>query len=130
MKILLDTHAFLWFIVGNPQLDNHARQLIEDPNNERFLSVASIWEMTIKASLGRLIVPTPPSLLIRDHVWSNAIELLELRPEHFDILNDLPYHHKDPFDRLIISQAQYEEMTLVSKDQAFDQYDVKLKWSN
>ena len=65
MKVLLDTHTFLWFIAGDPQLDTYARQLIEETDNERYLSVASIWEITIKSSLGRLTVPTPPTTLIR-----------------------------------------------------------------
>lgn len=70
MKLLLDTHTFLWFIAGDAQLDEYPRQLIEDPGNERYLSVACIWEITIKASLGRLAVPVPPSKLIRNHVWA------------------------------------------------------------
>ncbi len=128
MKLLLDTHAFLWFIAGDIQLDNHARQLIENLDNERHLSIASIWEITIKSSLGRLTAPTPPSALIREHVWSNAISLLGILPEHLDILHDLSYHHKDPFDRLMIAQALHEEMVIVTKDQMFNLYDVPTQW--
>lgn len=87
MKLLLDTHTFLWFISANPQLSAYARQLIEDPGNQRFLSIASIWEITIKSSLGRLIVPTPPSRLINDHVWSNSIALLAISSEHLDVVH-------------------------------------------
>ncbi|MEM7125186.1 MAG: type II toxin-antitoxin system VapC family toxin [Chloroflexota bacterium] len=100
MKILLDSHAFLWFIAGDSQVNTYSKQLIESPDNERFLSFASIWEITIKSSLGKLVVPTPPSKLIQEYVWPNAIELLPIIPEHLDTLHDLPYHHKDPFDRL------------------------------
>lgn len=130
MKLLLDTHAFLWFIAGDAQLDSHARSLIEDMGNERFLSVASVWEVTIKASLGRLVVPMPPSALIRDHVWANAIVLLAVIPEHLDVLHGLPYHHKDPFDRLMIAQAFQEGMVLLTKDQALSAYDVQVAWSS
>jgi PIN domain nuclease of toxin-antitoxin system len=130
VKILLDTHTFLWFIAGDPQLDAYARQLIEESNNERYLSVASVWEITVKSSLGRLIIPTPPTTLIREHVWANAIDLLAITPEHFDTLHTLPYHHKDPFDRLLIAQAMQEGMLLVTKDQAFSAYNVQVTWSS
>ena len=130
MKLLLDTHAFLWFIAGDSQLDDYARQLIEDLSNERYLSVVSVWEITIKSSLGRLTVPAPPSALIREHAWANAIDLLAITPEHFDMLHSLPYHHKDPFDRLLIAQAMQEGMLLVTKDQAFNAYDVQAAWSS
>lgn len=130
MKLLLDTHTFLWFIAGDSRLDSHARQLIENPDNERYLSIASIWEITIKSSLGRLRVPLPPSELIREHVWANAIELLPAEPEHFDMLHELPYHHKDPFDRFLIAQAIKEKMALLTKDPAFSSYDVQAVWSS
>lgn len=130
MKILLDTHAFLWFIAGDIQLDNFARQLIEDPDNDRYLSVASLWEMTIKSSLQRLTVPMPPSTLIREQIWANAIDLLAITPEHFDALHTLPYHHKDPFDRLLIAQAMQEGMTIVTKDPAFKDYNIQVAWSS
>lgn len=130
MKVLLDTHTFLWFIAGDPLLDNYARQLIEDSNNERCLSTASLWEITIKSSLGRLTVPKPLSTLVREHIWANAIDLLITKPEHFDVLHDLPYHHKDPFDRLLIAQAIYEKMTLVTRDEAIGIYDVEVAWAS
>jgi PIN domain nuclease of toxin-antitoxin system len=130
VKVLLDTHAFLWFIGGDTLLDPYARHLIEDPNNERYLSVASLWEITIKSSLGRLTVPTPPSILVQEHIWANAIDLLPVQPQHLDALHALPYHHKDPFDRLLIAQALQEEMTLISRDQIFITYGVQVSWSS
>lgn len=130
MKLLLDTHAFLWFIDGDEQLSPIARQLIEDPANERYLSVVSVWEITIKSALGRLVVPTPPSRLIREQVWSNAIALLPLAPSHFDSLQALPIHHKDPFDRMLIAQALTEGMTFVTKDRTADRYGVRVAWSS
>jgi PIN domain nuclease of toxin-antitoxin system len=129
VKLLLDTHTFLWFIGADTQLSAYARQLIEDPGNQRYLSIASVWEITIKSSLGRLTVPTPPSRLINDHVWSNSIALLAISSEHLDVVHSLPYHHKDPFDRLMIAQAIHEEMTLVSKDQALTAYNLSVVWN-
>ena len=128
MKILIDTHTFLWFIAGDKQLDHYARHLIEDVNNERYLSIVSVWEITIKSSLQRLTVPTPPSTLIREYVWANAIDLLDIAPAHLDILHKLPYHHKDPFDRLLAAQAIEGEMVLVTKDQAFNAYNLQIAW--
>jgi PIN domain nuclease of toxin-antitoxin system len=75
-------------------------------------------------------VPTPPSALIREHVWANAIVLLPIMPQHLDVLHDLPYHHKDPFDSLMVAQAVREEMTLIIKDQALGAYDVRTAWSS
>jgi PIN domain nuclease of toxin-antitoxin system len=126
VRILLDTHTFLWFISGDSKLDETSRELIEDADNERYLSVASIWEITVKSSLGRLDVPLPVSALVRDHVWANAIELLAITPEHLDVLHGLPYHHKDPFDRIMIAQAVHEGMALLARDSAFGDYDVQL----
>ncbi|MCL4262082.1 MAG: type II toxin-antitoxin system VapC family toxin [Anaerolineae bacterium] len=130
MKILLDTHTFLWFIAGDSQLDSYARQLIEDTATERYLSVGSVWEVTIKSSLGRLTVPTPPSVLIHEHIWANAIDLLAITPAHLDVLHTLPYYHNDPFDRLMIAQALQEGMLLITKDQAFQAYNVQTAWSS
>ena len=100
--------------------------MIEDLSNERYLSVASVWEITIKASLSRLTVPTPPSILIRKHIWTNAINLLSIEPEHLDSLYTLPYHHKYPFDRLMIAQAIQEKMVFITKDSAFTDYGVQI----
>lgn len=126
MKLLLDTHTFLWFIGGDAQLDKNSRQLIEDVHNQRYLSIVSVWEITIKVSLGKLQAPLPPSALIREHIWSNAIELLAITSDHLDVLYNLPHHHKDPFDRLMIAQAIQEGMVLLSKDPAFKTYNVQL----
>lgn len=128
MKLLLDTHAFLWFISGSDELSDHAKALIEDTGNERYLSVASLWEMAIKVSLGKLKVPLPLSRLVREHVTGNAIEVLAIEPEHLDEQRKLPFHHRDPFDRLIIAQAIVEEMEVVTRDEAFSAYDVHCTW--
>lgn len=122
MRLLLDTHTFLWFIEGNPQLNGHARQLIEDIENERLLSIASLWEMSIKASLGKLKLKLTFPDMVRDHVGGNAMKLLHISPEHLDIVRSLPFHHKDPFDRLIIAQSRTENIPVLSRDEVFDEY--------
>lgn len=130
MRLLLDTHAFLWFIGGSGKLSGPARKLIEDPANERFLSVVSLWEMAIKVSLGRLELALPFTELVEREVQGNAMEMLAIRPEHLDDLAKLPFHHRDPFDRLIVVQSLVEEMPIISKDKAFESYPVKLLWRN
>jgi PIN domain nuclease of toxin-antitoxin system len=121
VRLLLDTHTFLWFIEGNPQLNGPARQLIEDIGNERLLSIASLWEMSIKASLGKLKLKLTFSDVVRDHVGGNAMKLLHISPEHLDIVRSLPFHHKDPFDRLIIAQSRTENIPVLSRDEVFDE---------
>lgn len=128
MKLLLDTHAFLWFISGSDKLSDHAKALIEDAGNERYLSVASLWEIAIKVSLGKLKVPLPLTRLAREHVTGNAIEVLPIEPEHLDEQRKLPFHHRDPFDRLIIAQAIVEEMEVVTRDEAFSAYEAHCTW--
>lgn len=122
MRLLLDTHTFLWFICGNPKLSGYARQLIEDTGNERLLSIASLWEMSIKVSIGKLRLKLTFPEMVRDHIEGNAMKLLHIRPEHLDIVRLLPFHHKDPFDRLIISQSRSENIPLLSRDELFDDY--------
>ncbi len=128
MRLLLDTHAFLWFIRADPRLSGHARQLIESRDNERHLSVASLWEMSIKSSLGKLRLSLPFTELVSEHVAGNAIGLLHIAPDHLDVLRQLPFHHKDPFDRLIIAQSIAEDFSLLSRDGAFDAYGIERRW--
>lgn len=129
MRLLLDTHTFLWFIEGSSKLSAHAKRLVEDPAHERFLSVGSLWEMAIKVSIGKLKVPLPFERLVKEHVEGNAIELLAIHALHLDEQRKLPFHHSDPFDRLIIAQAIAEEMKVVGRDEEFDPYPVECVWS-
>ncbi|MBU1262349.1 type II toxin-antitoxin system VapC family toxin [bacterium] len=129
MRLLLDTHTFLWFIDGNPKLTSYARQLIEELTNKRFLSVASLWEMSIKNSLGRLKLPLPFTKLVAEQVYGNAIKLLHIAPEYLDVLRTLPFYHKDPFDRLIIAQSMSEDIPVLSRDEAFDDYAIRRFWN-
>jgi PIN domain nuclease of toxin-antitoxin system len=128
MRLLLDTHTFLWFIEGNLNLSNAARDLIEDPGNQRFLSIASLWEISIKVSLGKLELKMTITELVKREAYGNAIELLEVQPEHLDELMKLPFYHKDPFDRLMIAQSLAECIPMVTKDSAFESYPVTLLW--
>lgn len=128
MKLLLDTHTFLWFIGGSSELSSHAREVIEEEENDRYLSVASLWEMAIKVSIGKLEVPLPFTRLVQQHVRGNAIEVLQIEPEHLDEQRRMSFHHRDPFDRLIIAQAIVEEMPVISRDDAFEDYSVRLVW--
>jgi len=128
MRLLLDTHAFLWFIMGSSNLSTSARAMIEDEANESFLSVASLWEMAIKVSLGKLTLSAPLDALIPQQLSLNGIELLGIQVAHAAVVSTLPFHHRDPFDRLLIAQAVVEGMPVISADVAFDAYPVKRLW--
>jgi len=125
MKLLLDTHAFLWFIMGSSNLSETARALIEDPANENLLSVASLWEMAIKVSLGKLTLASSFDDLIPRQLGLNGIELLNIKVDHTSVVATLPFHHRDPFDRLLIAQAIVEKVPMVSIDAAFDAYPIQ-----
>lgn len=128
MKFLLDTHTFLWFIEGNANLSSTARNLIEDLGNQRFLSIASLWEMFIKVSIGKLELVITFVELVERHIYGNAIELLKIQPGYLDRLAQLPFHHKDPLDRLIIAQSLAEHIPVGTKDTAFGNYPVTILW--
>lgn len=116
MRILLDTHTFLWFVSGDAKLSAQARILIEDVANERMFSIASIWEMAIKASTGRLVFSSPFNAFVTEQMQRNRVELLPISISHTAQIITLPYHHRDPFDRLLIAQTIVEEIPIVSID--------------
>jgi PIN domain nuclease of toxin-antitoxin system len=128
MKLLLDTHTFLWFIMGSLNLSANARALIEDVANEKFFSVASLWEMAIKLSTGKLTLSASLDVLIPQQLSLNGIELLNIKIDHAAAMAALPFHHRDPFDRLLIAQAMVEKMAVVGIDTAFDAYPVTRLW--
>ncbi len=128
MKLLLDTHTFLWFIAGNPNLSSNARSLIEDVTNDKFVSPASLWEIAIKFSLGRLPLSAPFDVLIPEQMSINGFELLPMEIEHIAAVATLPHHHRDPFDRLLAAQSLVEQMPVVGIDTAFDAYGVNRLW--
>jgi PIN domain nuclease of toxin-antitoxin system len=128
MRLLLDTHSFLWFIDGSENLSTTGRTLIEDASNQPFLSVAGLWEMAIKLSLGKLRLAQPFDLLIPQQMQLNGIEPLGIEMDHVATVAKLPFHHRDPFDRLLIAQAMVEQIPIVSADTAFDAYGVRRLW--
>lgn len=128
MNLLLDTHTFLWFIAGDAILSKAARSAIEDEGNNLYLSVASLWEIAIKVSIDKLMLSEPFEALIPEQLAENGIELLDISVEHTALIASMPFHHRDPFDRLIAAQAHVEQMTLVSADDAFDAYGVTRLW--
>ena len=128
MKLLLDTHSFIWFVEGNPALSSHARTLIEEPTNEVFLSMASVWEMAIKVSLGKIRLSQPFDLFIPYQLLLNDIILLDVAVRHTLLVATLPFHHRDPFDRLLIAQILVEGWPLISADSIFDTYGVNRLW--
>jgi len=128
MQILLDTHTFLWFVVGDSKLSPLARTLIQEPTNQRFMSVASAWEIAIKMNRGKLNIGASFDQLIPHQLDDNDIVLLPIYAEHLSQVTILPLHHRDPFDRLMIAQSIVENMPIVSKDSAFDAYGVRRLW--
>ncbi|MBN1584051.1 MAG: type II toxin-antitoxin system VapC family toxin [Anaerolineae bacterium] len=128
MKLLLDTHSFLWFISGSDKISQTARGLIEDDGNQPLLSMASLWEMAIKASIGRLELAHPFGELIPGQMSLNGIKTLEIRLEHVTRVSQLSFYHHDPFDRLLIAQAQVEAIPIVGADKAFDAYAITRMW--
>ena len=128
MRVLLDTHVFLWFITDDRRLSSRVREIMEDPENDLLLSIASLWEIAIKASLGKLTLARPFGELMPHELAENAIEVLPIRLDHLTTLTSLPFHHRDPFDRLIVAQAVVEEMPVLSADSAFSPYPARLLW--
>jgi PIN domain nuclease of toxin-antitoxin system len=128
MRLLLDTHAFLWFILNDPLLSPTARNLIADPNNEIEISPASYWEIAIKISIGKYSLAEPLQDFIEREIATNQFRILPIEPGHVAPLTALPFHHRDPFDRLIIAQALVEQIPVVSADTAFDDYPVTRLW--
>jgi PIN domain nuclease of toxin-antitoxin system len=126
VTVLLDTHTFLWWVTDSPRLSRRARRVIGE--SPCLLSVASCWEMAIKAGLGRLDTPRPLQRFLQQQIEVNGFELLPIALEHAAAVRELPFHHRDPFDRLIAAQAREEEMALVTVDTVFTKYGVKRIW--
>lgn len=128
MTLLLDTHAFLWFCQDDPSLSAAAKSLIEDPENQKLVSIASCWEIAIKAGLGKLNLGEPAETYIPNALAQTGLQLLPISLAHATGVESLPAHHKDPFDRLLVAQALAEVIPLVSRDTAFDPYAVTRLW--
>ena len=128
MKLLLDTHAFIWWDENPSKLGAAARLACSDPNNELVLSTASVWEIQLKQMVGKLALAKPLQRLLEDQTRENGLEISPVQVEHILHLDALPFHHRDPFDRILIAQAQVEGWTLVSHDDAFGSYGGSVLW--
>jgi PIN domain nuclease of toxin-antitoxin system len=128
MTLILDTHACLWFLGGDTRLSAAARSAIEGSGNTRQFSIASLWEIAIKVSIGKLEMSRPFLAVFPSALESNGIHLLPLSVEDVQQVATLPFHHRDPFDRILVAQAQVESASLVSADTAFDAYGVSRIW--
>jgi len=128
MKALLDTHAFLWWVTDDIHLSSRARAIIADGDNELFLSAASGWEMAIKIRLGKLHLPDNPASFVFEQLKINTIEPLAVQMAHALRVYSLPRHHRDPFDRILVAQAQVERMPIITADPQVAQYDVEILW--
>jgi len=128
VRYLLDTHALLWIANEDAKLSETAKSLFLDENNAMLCSLASIWELAIKISIGKISLDEPLESFIDHHVSGNDIDILPIQKQHILPLQSLPFHHKDPFDRLIIAQAMVEKIPIISKDLWFDSYPVHRVW--
>ena len=128
MKFLLDTHTFIWWDSQSKQIPTDALTLISSPEHSLLLSLVSIWEIQIKAHLGKLELRQPLLKLVQRQESQNGIVILPITLSHISELDQLPWHHKDPFDRLLIAQSRVESARLVSKDSVFEQYDCQTLW--
>jgi len=127
-RYLLDTHTFVWMASAPDRIGDGARERIDSPASELFLSVASVWELAIKSSLGKLELPASLPAFLEEQLASTRTSILDVKPEHAVRVEDLPWHHRDPFDRLLVAQARFETLPLLSRDRAFDAYAVERIW--
>jgi PIN domain nuclease of toxin-antitoxin system len=128
MRALLDTHSFIWFVEGDARLSPNARQIITDPTNEVLFSAASLWEIAIKVSIGKLALTLPFTASTLGHMAHNDIRLLDIGFAHIQEVLTLPFHHRDPFDRMIVAQARVENIPIIGVDEMLDSYGVQRIW--
>ena len=127
MKYLLDTHAFLWFINGSIELSPKAKSIIQNPKNAIFLSIASFWEIAIKLNIGKLAIDMPFEEMKKE-ADKNDFQILPIQFEDTLLLTSLELFHKDPFDRILISQAIQNNLVIITRDSNFDAYPVRIIW--
>jgi len=128
MRLLLDTHTFIWAATLDEKLSPKARKLLLESNNELFFSTASIWEMAIKSSIGKLILQQPIEQIINEQIQINGLKILNIESAHALAVASLPWHHRDPFDRLLISQSKLERLTILGRYSVMDAYGVDRIW--
>lgn len=129
MKLLLDTHVWLWMQHGPKTIAPAALAELEDPANDLFLSAASAWEIAIKFALGKLGLTAAPTRYVPERMVLSGTSPLAVLPVHALLVAELPKHHRDPFDRLLVAQARHESMTLVSRDRKLEPYGVPMLWA-
>ncbi|MFZ4398032.1 MAG: type II toxin-antitoxin system VapC family toxin [Kiritimatiellia bacterium] len=127
MNVLLDTHVLLWFVAGDARLSSIARQTIEADDTINYVSMASWWEIAVKCSLGKLTLDDPLDLFMKQRT-AEGFKTLSLEPQHLQPLITLPFHHRDPFDRLIICQSMVENMAICTCDENIKRYPISLIW--
>lgn len=128
MRLLLDTNAFLYSIVDSPALSRRARSLVENLENELLLRIASVWEMAIKVSIGKLTIAQPLDQLIANQLDEARITILPITVSHAAAMSTLPLLHRDPFDRMLVAQCMVEGASLISSDATLDQYPIERLW--
>ncbi|MFO0915176.1 MAG: type II toxin-antitoxin system VapC family toxin [Pirellulales bacterium] len=128
MRLLLDTHAFLWFAGGSPRLSERAKSAIEAESNDILVSVASLWEIAVKTSLGKMKLASSFDDVISEAISVTAAKVLPIGLSELVVVATLPFHHRDPFDRLLVAQAQVERLTIVSVDDLLDDYGIQRIW--
>jgi PIN domain nuclease of toxin-antitoxin system len=128
MRLLLDTHAFLWWVLDDPRLSTTGRELIADPATEVLFSAVSGWEIAIKARTGRLDLPKDVPGFVLDQLRRNRFSVLPIELRHTLRAHGLPEHHRDPFDRLLVAQAEIEAVPLLSRDPLLAAYGIELRW--
>ena len=128
MRLLLDTHALVWYVLGDSKLTATAQAAIQNVSNEVYYSPASYWEIAIKLSLGKYTLNESFDDFLQHAIFDNGFAILPIKPKHAAALARLPFHHKDPFDRMLAAQALVEGTHLVSSDNVFDQYGVPRTW--
>jgi PIN domain nuclease of toxin-antitoxin system len=128
MKYLLDTHTFLWWCLGGEQLSARVRAIITDGRNEIYFSAASSWEIAIKTAKGRLALPEEPGRFVANRMIQHRFQALPIQISHTVRVFDLPPHHADPFDRLLIAQSLLESLPLITKDENIRRYELDIIW--
>jgi PIN domain nuclease of toxin-antitoxin system len=129
LRALLDTHVFLWWLVDDPQLPQNVRDIISDGSNDMYFSAAGCWEIAVKARLGRMTLPDKPDVFIADQLALNGIQSLPIQSSHALHVFNLPALHRDPFDRILVAQAQLENMPIITADPLIALYQVQLVWA-
>ena len=128
MRLLLDSHSFIWFVLDQPQLSDIAREAVIEPANDILISPATYWEIAIKVSKQKLDLQASYDDFMNRGIFGNRFEILPILVRHALVLTTMPFHHKDPFDRLLISQAKVEQIPIVSNDEIFDAYGITRIW--